>query len=109
MNLMTAESPNQATLASPAEARRPRVTRTGVVTSSARNKTIAVTTMYMVRHPKYGKFIKRRTVYHAHDEQNECHNGDVVEIARTRPLSKTKCWRLVRVIKRAPAEKGAPS
>jgi len=48
-------------------------------------------------------------VYHAHDEQNECHNGDVVEIARTRPLSKTKCWRLVRVVKRAPAEKGAPS
>ena len=106
---MTAESPNQASVASPPEQRRRRATRTGVVTSSARNKTIAVTTMYMVRHPKYGKFIKRRTVYHAHDEQNECHNGDMVEIAQTRPVSKTKSWRLVRVLKRAPAEKGAPS
>ena len=106
---MTAESPNQVAPASPPEQRRRRATRTGVVTSSARNKTIAVTTTYMVRHAKYGKYIKRQTVYHAHDEQNECHNGDVVEIAQTRPISKTKCWRLVRVLKRAPAEKGTPS
>ena len=109
MDLMTAERPKQTSPAPPAEQRAQRATRVGVVTSSTRNKTIAVTTMYMVRHPKYGKFIKRRTVYHAHDEKNECHNGDVVEIVQTRPLSKTKCWRLVRVLERAPAEKGAPS
>jgi small subunit ribosomal protein S17 len=109
MDLMTAERPNQPTLASPPKARARRATRTGVVTSSARNKTIGVTTTYMVRHAKYGKYIKRQTVYHAHDEQNECHDGDVVEIAQTRPISKTKCWRLVKVLKRAPAERGTPS
>ncbi len=104
---MTADSPNPTGLAPPAKQRTQRATRVGVVTSSTRNKTIAVTTTYMVRHPKYGKFIKRRTVYHAHDEKNECHNGDVVEIVQTRPMSKTKCWRLLRVLERAPAEKGA--
>ncbi len=90
----------------PGAGRGRRATRIGVVTSSRRNKTIRVTVSYMVRHPKYGKYLRRRTVLHAHDERNECRDGDVVEVAQCRPLSKTKCWRLVRIISRAPQEKG---
>jgi small subunit ribosomal protein S17 len=81
-------------------ARTQRATETGVVTSSGRQKTIAVTVTRMVRHAKYGKFIRRQTILHAHDEKNDCHNGDVVEIVQTRPLSKTKCWRLLRIVSR---------
>jgi small subunit ribosomal protein S17 len=90
-------------------ARQQRATETGVVTSAARQKTIAVTVTRMVRHPKYGKFIRRRTVLHAHDEKNECRNGDTVEIVQTRPLSKTKCWRVMRIVSRGHEQPGGLS
>jgi small subunit ribosomal protein S17 len=88
---------------------RPRPKRVGVVTSAKRDKTIRVTVSYMVRHAKYGKLVRRRTVMHAHDERNECGDGDRVEIVQCRPLSKTKHWRLVRIVERAPQQqtKGA--
>jgi small subunit ribosomal protein S17 len=57
----------------------------------------------LVKHPRYGKYIKRRTVCHVHDEKNESHAGDTVEIMETRPLSKLKNWRLVRVVTKAPS------
>ena len=98
---MAAEAPAQAVV-SPAKKRAKRPTRLGVVTSDKRDKTIAVTVAYSVKHPKYGKYIRRRTVLHAHDEKNEAAQGDQVEIMMCRPLSKTKCWRLVRIIDRAP-------
>lgn len=77
-------------------------TITGVVASEKANKTIKVVVAYQTRHPKYGKFLKRRTVLHAHDETNDAHEGDTVEIAECRPLSKTKHHRLLRIIERAP-------
>ncbi len=101
---MTAEPNNVPPAAPGAGPRRPRATKVGVVTSTVRKKTIKVTVSYQVRHPKYGKFLKRRTVLHAHDEKNECHNGDVVEVMQCRPLSKTKRWRLLRIIRRGPQE-----
>ncbi len=74
----------------------------GVVTSDKMNKTRRVEIPRLVKHPKYGKYIKRRTICHVHDENNESHAGDTVEIMETRPLSKLKNWRLVRVVTRAP-------
>jgi small subunit ribosomal protein S17 len=74
----------------------------GVVTSDKMDKTRRVEIPRLVKHPRYGKYIKRRTVCHVHDEQNESHKGDTVEIMETRPLSKTKHWRLVRVVTRNP-------
>ena len=74
----------------------------GVVASDKGNKTIKVVVEYQTRHPKYGKFLKRRTVLHAHDEINDAKQGDLVEIAECRPLSKTKHHRLLRVVERAP-------
>ena len=62
------------------------------------NKTRRVEIPRLVKHPKYGKYIKRRTICHVHDENNESHLGDTVEIMETRPLSKLKNWRLVRVV-----------
>lgn len=103
---MNAERNNQQPAGTPAPPRRPRSRQVGVVTSAARDKTIRVTVSYLVRHPKYGKYIRRRTVLHAHDERNECRDGDVVEVMACRPLSKTKAWRLVRVLRRAPRETG---
>jgi small subunit ribosomal protein S17 len=90
-------------------ARTRRATRIGVVTSAKREKTIRVTFSFMVKHPKYGKYVRQRTVLHAHDEKKEARLGDEVEVAECRPLSKTKNWRLVRIIKRAPAEFAAVS
>jgi small subunit ribosomal protein S17 len=87
------------------QARRPRATRIGIVTSVARQKTIGVTIEYLMRHPKYGKYLRRRTVLHAHDEKNECRLGDKVEVMECRPISKTKHWRLVRILERAPQQK----
>jgi small subunit ribosomal protein S17 len=87
--------------------RRHRATRVGVVTSAARQKTIKVTIEYLVRHPKYGKYLRRRTVLHAHDEKSECGLGDKVEVMECRPLSKTKNWRLLRILTRAPRQKVA--
>jgi len=75
---------------------------TGVVTSDKMNKTRRVEIPRLVKHPRYGKYIRRRTVCHVHDENNESRLGDTVEIMETRPLSKTKCWRLVRIVIKAP-------
>src|SRR5438045_3161374 len=77
-------------------------TLTGVVASDKGDKTIKVVVNYQTRHPKYGKFLKRRTVLHAHDEKNEAKEGDTVEIAECRPLSKTKHHRLLRLVQKAP-------
>jgi len=74
--------------------------RIGVVESDKRHKTRTVVIGYSARHPKYGKYIRRRTVLHVHDEANESRIGDRVEIAECRPISKTKSWTLVRVIER---------
>jgi small subunit ribosomal protein S17 len=74
----------------------------GVVASDKAGKTIKVVVDFQTKHPKYGKYLKRRTILHAHDEKNEAREGDRVEIAQCRPLSKTKHHRLVRVVERAP-------
>lgn len=75
--------------------------RIGVVVSSKMDKSIVVAAHRKVKHPLYGKFIKRTTKFVAHDEKNECNEGDTVRIMETRPLSKTKCWRLVEIIEKA--------
>ena len=75
----------------------------GVVTSDKMQKTRRVEIPRLVMHARYGKYIRRRTICHVHDEQNESHAGDTVEIMESRPLSKMKHWRLIRVIKQAPA------
>lgn len=74
----------------------------GVVASNKGDKTIKVVVEFQTKHPKYGKYLKRRTTFHAHDEKNEANEGDVVEIAECRPLSKTKHHRLLRVVQKAP-------
>src|SRR5216684_9347043 len=74
----------------------------GLVTSDKMNKTRRVEIPRLVKHARYGKYIRRRTVCHVHDEQNESRQGDTVEIMESRPLSKTKHWRLVRVVIKAP-------
>jgi small subunit ribosomal protein S17 len=79
-----------------------RRTVTGVVTRDKMDKTRRVEVQRLVKHARYGKYIKRRTVCYVHDENNETRIGDTVEIMETRPLSKTKNWRLVRVITKAP-------
>src|SRR3954471_24105251 len=78
-----------------------RRTAIGVVTSDKMNKTRRVEIPRLVKHQRYGKYIRRRTICHVHDENNDSHQGDTVEIMETRPLSKTKSWRLVRVVTRA--------
>ncbi|HEY2727198.1 MAG TPA: 30S ribosomal protein S17, partial [Parafilimonas sp.] len=78
-----------------------RKTRTGVVRSSKMDKTIIVSVERRVKHPIYGKFVKKTTKFHAHDEKNECGVGDIVRIMETRPLSKTKRWRLVEIVEKA--------
>lgn len=83
------------------EVRNLRKTKTGVVTSSKMDKTITVAVERKVKHPIYGKFVKKTTKFHAHDEKNECGVGDVVKIMESRPLSKTKRWRLVEVVEKA--------
>ena len=75
---------------------------TGIVTSDKMNKTRRVEIPRLVKHARYGKYIRRRTVCHVHDENNESRVGDTVEIMETRPLSKTKNWRMVRVVTKAP-------
>ncbi|MCC5859750.1 MAG: 30S ribosomal protein S17 [Ectothiorhodospiraceae bacterium] len=76
-------------------------TQVGRVVSNRADKTVTVLVERMVKHPLYGKFIRRSTKLHAHDEENQCQEGDVVAIEMCRPLSKTKSWRLVEVIERA--------
>jgi small subunit ribosomal protein S17 len=75
----------------------------GRVTSSKMNKTITVMIERRVRHPLYGKIVTRRTKLHAHDEKNESKEGDLVQIEECRPLSRTKSWRLVKVLEKARA------
>jgi small subunit ribosomal protein S17 len=78
-----------------------RKTRIGIVSSNKMTKTITVTVERKVKHPIYGKFIKKSTKFHAHDEENTAGIGDTVRIMETRPMSKTKRWRLVEVIEKA--------
>lgn len=82
------------------ETRNLRKTRIGVVTSNKMTKTITVAVERKVKHPIYGKFVKKTTKFHAHDEKNEASIGDVVRIMETRPLSKTKRWRLVEIVEK---------
>ena len=83
------------------ETRNLRKERTGVVTSNKMDKSITVAIKWKEKHPIYGKFVNKTKKYHAHDEKNECGIGDTVKIMETRPLSKTKRWRLVQIIERA--------
>jgi small subunit ribosomal protein S17 len=83
------------------EARNLRKERIGKVVSNKMDKTITITVSRKVKHPMYGKFIGKTTKFHAHDEKNECGIGDTVRIMETRPLSKSKRWRLVEIIERA--------
>jgi len=76
-------------------------TRTGRVTSNKADKTVTVLLERQVKHPLYGKYIKRSTKVHAHDEDNSCAEGDLVVISECRPLSKTKSWRVVEILERA--------
>ena len=78
-----------------------RKTKTGVVSSDKMDKTVTVAVERKVKHPIYGKFVNKTTKFHAHDEKNEARPGDVVKIMETRPLSKTKRWRLVEIIEKA--------
>ena len=77
-----------------------RKTRTGVVTSNKMDKTITIAIERKVKHPLYGKFVKKTSKFHAHDEKNECSIGDTVKIMETRPISKLKRWRLVDVVEK---------
>ncbi|MEY2918391.1 MAG: ribosomal protein [Bacteroidota bacterium] len=77
-----------------------RKTKLGVVSSNKMDKTITVKVERKVKHPLYGKFVKKSTKFHAHDEKNECSIGDTVKIMESRPLSKTKRWRLVEVVEK---------
>jgi small subunit ribosomal protein S17 len=77
-----------------------RKTRIGVVASNKMDKTITVAVERKVKHPLYGKFVKKTTKFHAHDEKNECSIGDTVKIMETRPMSKLKRWRLVEVVEK---------
>ena len=82
------------------ETRQLRKEKTGVVISNGMDKSIVVEVERKVKHPKYGKFVKKTSRFMAHDETNECQEGDKVRIAETRPLSKNKCWRLVEIIEK---------
>jgi len=73
----------------------------GFVESDKRSKTRKVVVKYLAKHPKYGKYVRKRTVLHVHDENNESGVGDRVEVAPCRPISKTKRWRLVRIVDKA--------
>jgi small subunit ribosomal protein S17 len=83
------------------ETRSLRKERTGVVFSNKMDKSITVAVKWKEKHPIYGKFVNKTKKFHAHDEKNECNIGDTVRIMETRPLSKTKRWRLVQIIERA--------
>ena len=82
------------------ETRNLRKVRTGVVFSNKMDKTITVAVKWKEKHPIYGKFVNKTKKYHAHDEKNECSIGDTVRLMETRPLSKTKRWRLVEIIEK---------
>ncbi len=82
------------------ETRKLRKEKTGIVVGNKMNKSIVVEVERRVKHPKYGKYVKKTSRFMAHDEKNECSEGDKVKIAETRPLSKNKCWRLVEIIEK---------
>ena len=75
--------------------------RIGLVVSDKMDKTIVVQVERRMKHPMYGKYVKKSSKFAAHDEKNECNMGDTVRIMETRPLSKSKCWRLVEIVERA--------
>ena len=79
-------------------------TITGKVVSNKMNKTVAVSVERKVKHPMYGKYVRKTAKYLAHDEENACNEGDIVTIAECRPLSKNKSWRLVEIVERAAAQ-----
>ncbi|MFL2596907.1 MAG: 30S ribosomal protein S17 [Flavobacteriaceae bacterium] len=83
------------------ETRNIRKERIGVVTSNRMEKSIVVSEVKRVKHPMYGKFVLKTKKYVAHDEENNCNVGDTVKIMETRPISKSKCWRMVEIIERA--------
>jgi len=78
-----------------------RKTRVGVVASSKMDKSVSVVVERKIKHPIYGKFMKKSKKFIAHDEKNECNDGDTVRIEETRPLSKRKCWKITEIIERA--------
>ena len=82
------------------EERNLRKEKVGIVKSNKMEKSIVVAVMRKVKHPKYGKFVNKTSTFVAHDENNECSIGDTVKIAETRPLSKSKNWRLVQVLEK---------
>ena len=75
--------------------------RVGVVASSKMDKSVSVLVQRKIKHPIYGKFMKKSKKFIAHDENNECNDGDTVRIEETRPLSKRKCWKITEIIERA--------
>jgi len=83
------------------ETRNLRKERVGVVSSNKMDKSVTVAVKWKEKHPIYGKFVSKTKKFHAHDEKNECNIGDTVRIMETRPLSKTKRWRLVEIIEKA--------
>ena len=83
------------------ETRNLRKVRQGVVTSNRMDKTIVIAAKFKEKHPIYGKFVQKTKKYHVHDEKNEVNVGDTVSIMETRPLSKTKRWRLVQIVEKA--------
>ena len=83
------------------ETRNLRKERVGVVFSNKMDKSITVAVRWKEKHPIYGKFVSKTKKFHAHDEKNDCNTGDTVRIMETRPLSKTKRWRLVEILERA--------
>ena len=83
------------------ETRNLRKVRQGVVISTKMDKNIVIASKFKEKHPIYGKFVQKTKKYHAHDEKNEAQVGDTVQIMETRPLSKTKRWRLVQIIEKA--------
>ena len=92
---------NESVKTLPTKTRGKRRVEVGVVTRDKTSKTRRVEIPRLVKHVRYGKYIKRRTICHVHDENNESHAGDTVEIMETRPLSKMKCWRLVRIVSKS--------
>ena len=83
------------------EVRNLRKEKVGLVVSNKMNKSIVVEVERRIKHPIYGKFVKKTSTFMAHDETNDCNIGDTVRIMETRPMSKNKCWRLVEILERA--------
>lgn len=88
--------------ATPSAAEKKQVMFRGVVKSDTRDKTRTVVYAYQARHPKYGKYMRRETVLHVHDEGNQSKAGDVVDVVPCRPMSRTKTWKVLRIVERKP-------